>query len=650
MDTWIAAAPALLVALAWLLLPGAAVLAALGARGLLLITVAPAVSVALVGVIAIGFGRVGVEWSPLSVVIVVGILALVAWLLRRFVFRRRVASVPRIPRLAVVIPWAAAAVAILIQLALVWGGPDAISQTFDNGFHLNAVRYILDTGNASSLSLSGVISSGGAYPAAWHDIVSLVAMTPGVGIPLAANMINLAVAAVIWPGALLLVARVLFPGRLAALIAAAVLGAVLPWFPLLMLTFGVLFPFFLATALLPLALALAFSVFGRGSDLGASVPLRIIAAAFVLLAIALAQPAVAFFAVAVSLPAFAWFVVAAARGAASRGRMITIIAVSVVAVAAFAAAWIVIGRMGRFAPWGPKVGDRFGLLETFLLFRDGQPPSFGLALFVLIGLVIMVVTRRRLWLVGAWAISALLFFIAEAVGSAEIRVLFLGLFYKDPPRLAALFGVVCIVVGIVGVVKLWDLVSVRWDRRFPSRPITSVVGRIVSVALFVVVATAGQVPALDAASTAGRYAWGSGEWAPILSTDERTLLERLPDTTDPDAVIAGNPWTGTNLAYAIADRRVLNPHFNFSQDPDHVLLNSRLNEIASDPEVCATAERLGVEYALDFGTYFGDAAKLLNFDATAAYPGLLDLATAPGFEEVDRAGPAVLYRVPDCQS
>ncbi|TFV94955.1 DUF6541 family protein [Leifsonia flava] len=650
MDTWISAVPAFLIALAWLLLPGAAVLAALGARGMLLITVAPAVSVALVGVIAIVFGRVGVEWSPLSVVIVVVLLALVAWLLRRFVFRRRPAPVSRMPRLAVVIPWAVAAVAVLLQLAIVWGGPDAISQTFDNGFHLNAVRYILDTGDASSLSLTGVISSGGAYPAAWHDVVSLVAMTPGVSIPLAANMINLAVAAVVWPGALLLVARVLFPGRLAALIAAAVLGAVLPWFPLLMLTFGVLFPFFLATALLPLALALAFSVFGRGSDLDSSLLQRAVAAGFVLLAIALAQPAVAFFAVAVALPAFAWFVASAARGAASRGRMITIIALATLAVGAFVAAWIIVGRMGQYAPWGPKVGDRFGLLETFLLFRDGQPPSFGLALFVIIGIVIMIVTRRRLWLVGAWAISAVLFFIAEAVGSAEVRVLFLGLFYKDPPRMAALFGVVCVVVGIVGAVTLWDLVSVRWNRRFPSRPITSVIGCVVSVALFVVVVTAGQVPALQTASATGRYAWGSGSWAPILSTDERTLLERLPDTTDPDSVIAGNPWTGTNLAYAIADRRVLNPHFNYSQDPDHVLLNSRLNEIASDPEVCAAANRLGVEYALDFGTYFGDAAKLLNFDATVAYPGLLGLDTAPGFEEVDRVGSAVLYRVLDCQS
>ncbi|KQX06379.1 MULTISPECIES: DUF6541 family protein [unclassified Leifsonia] len=650
MDMWLEAVPALLIALAWMLVPGAAFLGALGVRGLLLITAAPAASVALIAVVAVALSRLGIEWSPLSVVVVVVLLAAAAWLLRRFVFRRPIQPGVRKSWASIAIPWALAAMAVLVQLVIVWGRPDAISQTFDNGFHLNAVRYILDTGNASSLSLTGVISSGGAYPAAWHDLVSLVAMTPGISIPLAANMINVVVAAVVWPGALLLVARVIFPGRLAALIAAAVLSAVLPWFPLLMLTFGVLFPFFLATALLPVALALAFSLFRVGSDLGTSIPLRVITAGCALLAIGLAQPAVAFFAVAVALPAFGFFVVAAARSAASRGRMLAIVTAAVIAVSAFAAAWIMVGRMGMYAPWGPKVGDRFGLVETFLLFRDGQPPSFGLALFVIVGLVLMILTRTRLWLVGSWVISALLFFVAEAVGSPEIRVLFIGLFYKDPPRLAALFGVVCVVVGIVGAVKLWDVVSVRWDRRFPGRPITGTAGRILSVALFVVAAAAGQIPALDAASSAGRYAWGAGEWAPILSSDERVLLERLTGTTDPDAVIAGNPWTGTNLAYAIADRRVLNPHFNFSQDPDHVLLNSRLNEVASDPEVCATAERLGVEYALDFGSYFGDAAKLLSFDATAAYPGLLDLDTAPGFVEIDRVGPAALYRVPDCSS
>ena len=41
---------------------------------------------------------------------------------------------------------------------------DAISQTFDAVFHLNAVRWILDTGNASSLSFDMVISRARSTP------------------------------------------------------------------------------------------------------------------------------------------------------------------------------------------------------------------------------------------------------------------------------------------------------------------------------------------------------------------------------------------------------------------------------------------------------------------------------------------------------
>ena len=61
------------------------------------------------------------------------------------------------------------------------------------------LRYILDTQNASSLHLSGVIGGRGFYPGAWHGLASLVAITTGCEIPVAANAVTLVVSAAVWP-------------------------------------------------------------------------------------------------------------------------------------------------------------------------------------------------------------------------------------------------------------------------------------------------------------------------------------------------------------------------------------------------------------------------------------------------------------------
>src|SRR5690606_19483538 len=75
--------------------------------------------------------------------------------------------------------WAAigvgfAAVVITIRFIVIFWEPDNISQTYDNIFHLNAPRFVLETGNASSITLAGLPidapGTGGFYPAVWHAL------------------------------------------------------------------------------------------------------------------------------------------------------------------------------------------------------------------------------------------------------------------------------------------------------------------------------------------------------------------------------------------------------------------------------------------------------------------------------------------------
>ena len=80
----------------------------------------------------------------------------------------------------------------LATLLIAWrfvqlvGSPEHPSQVFDNVFHLNAIRFILDTGNASSLSLAsiqGVSGLDAVYPAAWHSFAALLVQLTAVDIP-----------------------------------------------------------------------------------------------------------------------------------------------------------------------------------------------------------------------------------------------------------------------------------------------------------------------------------------------------------------------------------------------------------------------------------------------------------------------------------
>src|SRR6185312_3676865 len=180
MSPWIEALPAFLVALLIFTLPGAAVLAALRVRGLMLLFLAPAVSVSVVAVSAITAPLIGLPWGLPVVLLGTGIAAAGAWAAGRFIPALRLA--PAGPG-----GWsglAAVAAGVLVSLAittalltLVAPTPEQFTQGYDSVFHLNATEYAVERGNASSFAVSGFILPPGKslfYPGAWHGLASLL--------------------------------------------------------------------------------------------------------------------------------------------------------------------------------------------------------------------------------------------------------------------------------------------------------------------------------------------------------------------------------------------------------------------------------------------------------------------------------------------
>ncbi|GHD42527.1 hypothetical protein D9V29_00880 [Mycetocola manganoxydans] len=652
--SWLSALPVLAVSIGFFYLPGLAVLLAAGARGFVLHAAAPAVSAALVAVLAIAFPFVALPWAvPVVMAALLAIAAGTAVVHRLLTGAWGASRRYRKPteRSWIITALAIAAVAITIQLVIVIGDPTNMSQTFDAAFHLNGVKFVLDSANASSFHLSGLILPPGAssfYPAAWHGMVSLVAASSGGDVLMAANTVNIVIAAGIWPAGVVALSRALAPGSRVAILAAGVLSAGIPGFPILPLDYGVLYPYFFALAFIPLALALGLSVLGlvpRGTL--APPVLAALTLAVTLVAMGLAQSAVVFAWAAMLVPAALAVVVRIWRGSGPRGVRWAAVLAFGIAMLVFAAAWYVIGRLGNTSPWDAHASPVYALYELISNSREGAFPAVVISVLTIVGLV-SVLRNGRWWIGGMWAVSAVLFLLAASLPYGDLRNVTIGLFYKDTPRLTALLATIAVPIAVLGVSAVWRFAEKRLQPRLDQRLRAARIAPVLPFFAAVLLLAATQGNAMQYAVADARPKYAMTESSPILSIDERTILERLGEHVPEDSIVAGNPWTGASLAYVVGDRRVLNPHFNISSDPEHVTVNTRLNEAGTDPEVCAALESLGVGYVLDFGIYTRDAGGVLSFDSTTNFEGYLNLAESGAVTEIDRENDKVLYRITGC--
>jgi hypothetical protein len=538
------------------------------------------------------------------------------------------------------------------------GSPDSFSQTFDNVFHLNAIRYILDTGSGSSLTI-GSMTGGGFYPAAWHDLVSLLLQLGGGSIPEAVNVVNLCIGALVWPAGCLYLTRVFAGPQPAPLLCAGILSAAFGAYPLLMIDFGVLYPNFLALSLLPVALAFGVHTLGVARSatgrfhalwvlLGGLIPgLSLAHVSGTMTMLPLLAPAAI-------IAWWRWNTDPTKHGRlwGHAGARISLL---VGALGAAVVLWIVVRPPEAAATWLPVASPAQGVWDVLTSSGINRPESWAVMLFSLIGLAVVVYQRRQLWLAGAYVAGASLFLTAVSMRPGRIRTFLTGVWYNDPQRLAAILPIVILPVAVVGTMYAWDflwrrgrLLGDRWTQRNNSAFLRSAAstGRLataVVAALALVLATQQANVQAAQASAANKYSIGPN--SPLVSADELAVLERLGSEVPDDAVIVGNPWNGSSLAYAIANRHTLQLHILGATSHDEELIYARLNQAASDPQVCAAVRRLGAEFVLDFGHFeVNDGeGRSINFD------GLDDLA-APGVAEpMDSEGSATLYRITACR-
>lgn len=655
-----------LVALLLFFVPGFLIAVAARQKGFDALAVSPALSVAAIAVSAILAPLIGVAWTVWVPLIFAALLAAVLAGIFAVVGRRRSqiaresdqVSSRRVPDLVSPRWWSAEqgwayagfGIGVLLLLRNITnsiGNPNWVSQTYDAVFHLNAIRYIADTGNASSLAIGSMTSGGETpmfYPAAWHGVASLVFELSGASVPVVANTMSVVVGAVIWPLSILYFVRQALRVSRPTLLVAGAIAAAYVSFPLLLVFFGILYPNSLGISLLPVGLGLMVQVLGlaevRRLTLGQGLTLGVMVA----LAIALAHPNMVMTLLVMTVPLLLFCAIRqVARGVRGTSSVVAVVVQVLLTAGALWLIWFLWGvvRPDRDAGgWEPTAPDTTGIAEALLNNSLGMGNLWEISLVALVGAFAVFHVRRNLvWVVALWAYTAYFYIAGRSMTWDDGRDWVTGVWYHDPFRIAALLPVAAVPLAVVGA----DYVITRL-----TPLVESVVRSRATVSLALVSALA-LVPLVWFTQTNVRlqnfiersfWTYAPDIESPLLTPDEYNVLNAIDQYVPEDATIITNPWTGASLAYAFSGREVTGYHTVYTEDSDTSVLIDDLKEATTNPEVCQVFNRHKAYYAI----YFGEVE--INQSITGSHAdeyGSLEYLADP--DVIDGGGVAeVIYR------
>ena len=543
--------------------------------------------------------------------------------------------------------WIVSAALMLAICAQFINAPDAFSQTYDAVYHLNAVRWILDTGNASSLSFDMVISRGAVYPLGWHTLVALTMRLSGItSIPLASNAVMCAVAGLTWTSGVITLTSALTVGRRAGRIATAVLASAAPAFPLLGLFWGILYPVFLATAMLPGVFLTAATAGARGMTLPRRAVLWLMAGAGCV-GLALAHPSIIVIALIAGVSAAMTHSLSLAVSAVAerhhvRRAVLACILTALLAGASWAAA-PALRASKSVSQWPPYTSAAGGIGEAVTSAPELTAIVWPLALLTVIGYLSAWRRQSTRWVALTHTVVCGLYVVDVSQKVSHLRYSLTGFWYSDAYRPGGFMMVTALPLAGIGACALADAAGRALPRAV--RAATTVPWLRAALTILVIAALAWQSTG-SAAMSHNVEKFGLTflvtDDSQSLTADELAVVNRLPDLLGPDDVVLTDPWRGGSLAYGLTGVTTLPRHLSSygSTSPALTVLENSLDEVGDNPEVCPAIKELGVDYVLDFkGRTILDGPEA---------PGLSDIQPRDGFRTVLRIGDATLYRITAC--
>lgn len=651
--SWIQIAPVFACALALAFAPGGFLAYAAGARNYYLVGLAAPLSISLIALAAIVAAPFPVAFGIIPVLILTAASCIVA------VFIRSRLSRPEVPR-AGHTPfnrrdWGVMACALSIGGVLLGSNvmkiieqPDNFSQTYDNIFHMSAVRYIAESGSGTSLTM-GTLGTGPDifYPAAWHDFVALIHLLTDASIPASITASSLVIGAFVWPASCLLVASVMFGPRPLIMLGTAVISAGFSAFPYLMINFGVLYPYLLALAILPAAIALVFELFEVGVR-KTSPDRRVVGLLLTALVpgIGLAHPSILLFLMLVVQLFIPFPFVKGLINASDRRKKLLIVTTMIGAVTVSTylvfQIWTVARPTRGASFWPPTQTSAQALGEIATLAPMRAPIAWFMLILVLIGVYSALRFKVQRWAFIPMLLGSFLYVVVSSFPNDDTRYFITGIWYNDAYRLAALLPIALLPVILIGWKTLSDAygrmaTKIVYPDHINSR--SAFVGINLIGLILIIAATQGDPVRYAVRTASGSY--GIAEDSSLISADEAALLRRVPELVPESAVVLGNPYTGASLVYALADRSTPSPHVAQGQNPKSQVLLNELDEMLTNPEVCPVIKDMGQVFVLDFGPneVHGGSHPIKGTD---------DISAETGFKLIAQEGEAYLWKAVGC--
>jgi D-galactosaminyltransferase len=581
------------------------------------IAVGPALTYGVVALAIIPLGALGIPWNGWTALAALAVVCVVATGLQLLLARYRdteaseeegARGINRLPAVTV-------AAGVLLGAALImWAGYrglthwQSVPSTWDAVWHANEVRYILDTGQASSTHMGELRNVETHqplyYPSVFHALTAVYCQLTGAAPTTGYTLNSLAASVWLFPSSAatltwFLLRPVSAPWRAAAVSAtAAALSASFTSVPYV--EFGVAAMPNLAAygVAIPTFVLIASTL--RHRD-------RIPAAVLALVGVLSVHLTGGFI---VILFLLAWYFLDALWHPV-RGRpadVLTLAAVVVPTVAILAPQFIGVLRQadiiaGHAFPSFKSVKQ--GVIDALLLHTrhlNDFPTQYGLVVLAAIGMVILLY-QRIWWPPAVWLVLTVATIYSGApfrnpVGRAIEE--FSQFFYNDPRRLAA---VVTMLVTPMAGIALFAIVMVvvavakRLTERFKQLPDPVWVA---ATAVLLVVATV-----LTARHHLYRHLVLFGDKYDSVMVDQRNLmamayLAMLPGAHD--TLIGNSNVDGTAWMYAVADLHPLWTHYDFPQQTGpgyyRYIFWSSARKGDSDPKVVEAIKALNIRYIL----------------------------------------------------
>lgn len=654
--SWWGVLPGIFMMAGLWLAPGYLVLRALGVRGLLALGAAGGVTSGLAGVLAIGYDIIGLRWSLVTFLggclIVILIALLIGGLLRTTTdpAGEQVAGVGRLTgsqRGWLLLTGAVGAGVLSLAMMTGMQRADMPLQVWDAVYHLNAVWFVQETGNASSLGAFAPMyadTTAPYYPSVWH---SIVAIAPGFdNVTQAANASSIVIGTAVWMTSLVALTRVVWPGRALPVVATPILAATYVAFPVVAVSMLGVWPFAVSVACLPGALALMIAAL-RGNQTWRMHLVHALGFAASAAGVVLAHGSGLFSLALLAAPLLAVLIFRQGRRYWRRGHQVSVGVTAAVAVLAILVAgyWlinfppvqaIVEYERGGQATYWPGIGSL--LIDRPLIYVYGaKSVNLVVTALVFVGVWLTITRKHARWLVVALAASVVLTLLAAGPPENIFRSL-AGFWYTQPSRLNQLVVIPAVVLAAGGLA--WTC------RRLAERFTLSITGSTVVVMIGVALATFGlrwptQVEVMSSVYSHWPIAWGTM----IDSEDELAMIDRAADTLPDDAVVLGEPVNGSPYLLARSGVDVVYPQLTpIAGSPERLLLAQSFNRWFLEPDVCQAVRDLGVTHVYVDDLTFEEGGKWE--DATQ---GLYRISTdRPGFELVDRGGQASLWKFTGC--